>query len=127
MTTPKSCAQASLAMAACRAYVSSFDLAGKNLVPALRIFLEITKPPKEQQRLCRLLWAFSGAFYDQQTHGMWVSHEAVYLLVMSLVVLHTDAHSPVVKTKMKVSLFLPASPHPRDAMPWEQVARAVPA
>jgi len=101
MTTPKSCAQASLAMAACRAYVSSFDLAGKNLVPALRIFLEITKPPKEQQRLCRLLWAFSGAFYDQQTQGMWVSHDAVYLLVMSLVVLHTDAHSPVVKTKMK--------------------------
>ena len=136
LTMPKNANGASLSQAACRAYVSSFDFAGKDLVPALRHFLRSTAMPKEQARLCRMLWAFAGAFYDQngglvppaeaqqppprqyswpggragggcsqdspQRHGKWLSHDAVYLLVMSLVVLHTDAHNPVVKTKMQV-------------------------
>jgi hypothetical protein len=87
MTTHKSCAGASLAMAACRAYVGSFDLAEKRLVPALRIFLEFTKPPKEQQRLCRLLWAFAGAYYDQQVHqkkGIYIT----YIITSNLFTFH---------------------------------------
>lgn len=126
MTMKNASSGASLARAVCRAFLSSFDFAGMELVPALRLFLRSVKMPREQARLCRMLWAFAGAFYDQNScsgrsglvydqevpgdyrqnslnqHGKWLSHDAVYLLVMSLVVLHTDAHNPVVKTKLQV-------------------------
>jgi len=101
----------------------SFDLAGLDLVAAIRLFMHETQMPKEARRMCHLFWSFAGAYYEQNggyvppeprdlikgprpdadavpNHGRWRSHDHVYLMVMSLVFLNADAHNPAVTTKL---------------------------
>ena len=123
LTTPKGADGSSLARATCRAYTHSFDLAGRELVAAIRLFMHETQMPKEARRMCHLFWSFAGAYYEQNggyvppeprdlikgprpdadavpNHGRWRSHDHVYLMVMSLVFLNADAHNPAVTTKL---------------------------
>jgi hypothetical protein len=123
LTTPKGAEGSSLARATCRAYTHSFDLAGLDLVAAIRLFMHETQMPKEARRMCHLFWSFAGAYYEQNggyvppeprdlikgprpdadavpNHGRWRSHDHVYLMVMSLVFLNADAHNPAVTTKL---------------------------
>lgn len=131
LTTPQNEDNATLAAIACRKFVHMFELGGVDLVRALRMFFVACVMPSQGRRMCRLLWAFAGAFYQQnggdvsdsprdlgkastdssaaehgplrqQTgSGWWGSHDAVYLLIMSLVLLNGDAHNPQVKKKMQ--------------------------
>ncbi len=123
ITTSRKEPGASLPRATCRMYAHSFGLAGLELIEAIRLFLHETQMPKEGRRMCHLLWAFAGAYYEQNggyvpdtprdlvkgpppdadtvpLHGRWRSHDCVYLMVMSLVFLNADAHNPAVKTKL---------------------------
>ena len=65
LTTPKGAEGSSLARATCRAYTHSFDLAGLDLVAAIRLFMHETQMPKEARRMCHLFWSFAGAYYEQ--------------------------------------------------------------
>ena len=129
ITTSRTMPGASLPRAACRMYAHSFDLAGRDLVAAIRLFLHETQMPKEGRRMCHLLWAFAGAYYEQNggyvpdtprdlvkgpppdadtvpLRGRWRSHDCVYLMVMSLVFLNADAHNPAVKTKLSERMWV---------------------
>ena len=72
LTTPKNEENATLAASACRKFVHMFELRGVDLVRALRIFFLACLMPSQGRRMCRLLWAFAGAFYEQ--NGGYVSH-----------------------------------------------------
>mmetsp|Transcript_2033 Transcript_2033/g.6165 ORF Transcript_2033/g.6165 Transcript_2033/m.6165 type:complete len:243 (+) Transcript_2033:524-1252(+) len=110
----------SLALHVRRCYMSNFDMRGLGLVDALRVFLAKTRMPTGASKICMMLWDFSGEFatqnggsrgeLDEPTKGEvseggrggpWVSHDAVYILTWSLIVLNADAHNPQVKPKMR--------------------------
>ena len=71
LTTPQNEDNATLAAIACRKFVHMFELGGVDLVRALRMFFLACVMPSQGRRMCRLLWAFAGAFYEQ--NGGYVS------------------------------------------------------
>jgi len=110
----------SLALHVRRCYMSRFNMRGLGLVEALGNFLSQIRMPTGASKICMMLWDFSGEFATQNggsrgvldepskgavseggKGGPWVSHDAVYILTWSLLVLNADAHNPQVKPKMR--------------------------
>lgn len=55
--------------------------------------------PTEASRVCRIMWDFAGVYRDGVDDGhplFGQSHDIVYLVVWSLLVLNSDAHNPKV-------------------------------
>lgn len=83
------------------AYVDQMDFSDKDIVVALRFFLEGFRLPGEAQKIDRFMEKFASRFFQTNMHtGIFASADAAYVLAYSIIMLTTDLHSPQVKRKM---------------------------
>lgn len=83
------------------AYVDQMDFSSKDIVVALRFFLEGFRLPGEAQKIDRFMEKFASRFFQTNMHtGIFASADAAYVLAYSIIMLTTDLHSPQVKRKM---------------------------
>lgn len=83
------------------AYVDQMDYSGKDIVSALRFFLEGFRLPGEAQKIDRFMEKFASRYFEtNRKHGIFTSADTVYVLAYSIIMLTTDLHSPQVKRKM---------------------------
>eukprot|EP00292_Cryptomonas_paramecium_P012300 CAMPEP_0113672704 /NCGR_PEP_ID=MMETSP0038_2-20120614/6420_1 /TAXON_ID=2898 /ORGANISM="Cryptomonas paramecium" /LENGTH=295 /DNA_ID=CAMNT_0000589021 /DNA_START=87 /DNA_END=971 /DNA_ORIENTATION=- /assembly_acc=CAM_ASM_000170 len=117
LTEPKGSPSRVISKASRKAFVLLFEARGLPLLAALRGFLRRIVMPGEASRVCRILWDFAGHYatenpqgvppaskFDGQDNDVFVpglSHDSVYMLIWSLLVLNTDHYNPKVVTKME--------------------------
>ncbi|KAH7646405.1 brefeldin a-inhibited guanine nucleotide-exchange protein 1-like [Dermatophagoides farinae] len=83
------------------AYVDQMDFADRDIVSALRFFLEGFRLPGEAQKIDRFMEKFASRYFEtNRNHGIFTSADTVYVLAYSIIMLTTDLHSPQVKRKM---------------------------
>lgn len=121
LTEPKPSPTRALSKAARKAFVpAAVDARGAPLLAALRAFLALVVMPGEASRLGRILWDVAGQYAAQNPGpgpaalvGVAVAadkaagdaylpglpHDEVYMIVWSLLVLNTDAHSSKVRAR----------------------------
>jgi hypothetical protein len=83
-----------------REFVRTFKFVDDPLDMALRKFLMYVRLPKETQQIDRVLDAFSAMYYDQNP-SIFVDSEIPYIIVFSLVILHTDFFNKNNRHKMQ--------------------------
>ncbi|CAM1303762.1 ARFGEF1 (predicted) [Pycnogonum litorale] len=89
------------------AYVDQMNFAGKDVVSALRIFLEGFRLPGEAQKIDRLMEKFASRYCETNPNiGLFASADAAYVLAYSIIMLTTDLHSPQVKHKMTKEQYI---------------------
>jgi len=82
-------------------YVDLLDFKDKDLVQALRLFLEGFRLPGEAQKIDRLMEKFASRYCGcNPNQGVFASADTAYVLAFSVIMLTTDLHSPQVKHKM---------------------------
>merc|ERR1719400_2283997 len=82
-------------------YVDFLDFKDKDLVQALRLFLEGFRLPGEAQKIDRLMEKFASRYCScNPNQGVFASADTAYVLAFSVIMLTTDLHSPQVKHKM---------------------------
>ena len=73
----------------------------KDIVPALRQFLEGFRLPGEAQKIDRLMEKFASRYCECNGDlNLFASADTAYVLAYSIIMLTTDLHSPQIKTKM---------------------------
>ena len=78
-------------------YVDMLDFAGKDLVQALRLFLEGFRLPGEAQKIDRLMEKFASRYCDcNPNQGIFANADTAYVMAFSIIMLTTDLHSPQV-------------------------------
>ncbi|KAF7488125.1 Brefeldin A-inhibited guanine nucleotide-exchange protein 1 [Sarcoptes scabiei] len=83
------------------AYVDQMDFSGKDIVSALRFFLDGFRLPGEAQKIDRFMEKFASRYFEtNRNHCIFTSADTVYVLAYSIIMLTTDLHSPQVKRKM---------------------------
>lgn len=83
------------------AYVDQMDFSGKDIVGALRFFLEGFRLPGEAQKIDRFMEKFASRYFQTNMNkGLFTSADTAYVLAYSIIMLTTDLHSPQVKRKM---------------------------
>jgi brefeldin A-inhibited guanine nucleotide-exchange protein len=87
------------------AYVDAMDFPGFELDEAIRAFLAGFRLPGEAQKIDRLMEKFAERFC-RVNPGAFKSADTAYVLSYSVIMLNTDAHNPMVKTKMSKQEFL---------------------
>ncbi|KAK2727991.1 hypothetical protein QYM36_008460 [Artemia franciscana] len=88
------------------AYVDLMDFNGKDIVAALRCFLEGFRLPGEAQKIDRLMEKFASRYFQCNQSGIFASADTAYVLAFSIIMLTTDLHSPPVKTKMTKAQYI---------------------
>ncbi|XP_046659778.1 brefeldin A-inhibited guanine nucleotide-exchange protein 1 isoform X2 [Homalodisca vitripennis] len=89
------------------AYVDQMDFAGKDIVMALRYFLEGFRLPGEAQKIDRLMEKFASRYCEcNPNNGLFASADTAYVLAYSVIMLTTDLHSPQVKNKMTKEQYI---------------------
>ncbi|RWS13810.1 brefeldin A-inhibited guanine nucleotide-exchange protein 1-like isoform X6 [Dinothrombium tinctorium] len=89
------------------AYVDQMNFANKDIVSALRIFLEGFRLPGEAQKIDRLMEKFASRYYETNpNNGLFASADTAYVLSYSIIMLTTDLHSSQVKNKMTKSQYI---------------------
>ncbi|RZF39341.1 hypothetical protein LSTR_LSTR000862 [Laodelphax striatellus] len=94
------------------AYVDQIQFAGKDLVTALRYFLEAFRLPGEAQKIDRLMEKFASRYCECNpnlsfnSNRLFASAETAYVLAYSIIMLTTDLHSPQVKSKMSKEQYI---------------------
>ncbi|XP_065569507.1 brefeldin A-inhibited guanine nucleotide-exchange protein 1-like isoform X3 [Artemia franciscana] len=88
------------------AYVDLMDFNGKDIVSALRCFLEGFRLPGEAQKIDRLMEKFASRYCQCNQSGIFASADTAYVLAYSIIMLTTDLHSPQVKTKMTKAQYI---------------------
>jgi len=78
------------------AYVDLMDFNGKDIVAALRCFLEGFRLPGEAQKIDRLMEKFASRYFQCNQSGIFASADTAYVLAYSIIMLTTDLHSPQV-------------------------------
>lgn len=83
------------------AYVDQMDFSGKDIVGALRFFLEGFRLPGEAQKIDRFMEKFASRYFQTNMNkGLFTSADTAYVLAYSIIMLTTDLHSAQVKRKM---------------------------
>jgi len=89
------------------AYVDMLDFKAKDIVVALRYFLEGFRLPGEAQKVDRLMEKFASRYCAcNPNQGIFASADTAYVLAFSIIMLTTDLHSPQVKNKMTKEGFI---------------------
>lgn len=97
------------------AYIDQMDFSGKEIVAALRHFLEGFRLPGEAQKIDRLMEKFASRYFENNPGGVFASADTAYVLAYSIIMLTTDLHSQQVycyinytnSVEMIVTLMLP--------------------
>lgn len=84
------------------AYVDSFNFEGKDFDEAIRSFLLGFRLPGEAQKIDRIMEKFAER-YCKCNPKAFTSADTAYVLAYSVIMLNTDAHSPMVKSKVGCS------------------------
>ncbi|KAK6645643.1 Brefeldin A-inhibited guanine nucleotide-exchange protein 1 [Polyplax serrata] len=88
-------------------YVDLLDFKEKDLVLALRQFLEGFRLPGEAQKIDRLMEKFASRYCEcNPNNGLFSSADTAYVLAYSIIMLTTDLHSPQVKSKMTKEQYI---------------------
>ncbi|XP_063238854.1 brefeldin A-inhibited guanine nucleotide-exchange protein 1 isoform X1 [Bacillus rossius redtenbacheri] len=89
------------------AYVDQLDFSNRDLVSALRNFLEGFRLPGEAQKIDRLMEKFASRYCEcNPNNGLFASADTAYVLAYSVIMLTTDLHSPQVKSKMTKEQYI---------------------
>lgn len=89
------------------AYVDQKDFVGKDIVAALRNFLEGFRLPGEAQKIDRLMEKFASRYVETNPKtGIFASADAAYVLSFSIIMLTTDLHSSQVKNKITKEQYI---------------------
>jgi brefeldin A-inhibited guanine nucleotide-exchange protein len=81
------------------AYVDLMDFHGRDIVSALRNFLEGYRLPGEAQKIDRLMEKFAARYWEcNPSEGVFASADTAYVLAYSIIMLTTDLHSPQVSS-----------------------------
>lgn len=75
------------------AYIDQMDFSGKEIVAALRHFLEGFRLPGEAQKIDRLMEKFASRYFENNPGGVFASADTAYVLAYSIIMLTTDLHS----------------------------------
>ncbi|KAH0540473.1 hypothetical protein KQX54_017657 [Cotesia glomerata] len=88
-------------------YIDQMDFANRDLVTALRYFLEGFRLPGEAQKIDRLMEKFASRYCEcNPNNGLFTSADTAYVLGFSIIMLTTDLHSPQVKNKMTKEQYI---------------------
>ncbi|XP_024380354.1 brefeldin A-inhibited guanine nucleotide-exchange protein 3 [Physcomitrium patens] len=87
------------------AYVDSFHFQGMEFDEAIRAFLLGFRLPGEAQKIDRIMEKFAERFTKCNPKAF-SSADTAYVLAYSVIMLNTDAHNPMVKTKMSKAEFI---------------------
>ena len=91
-------------------YVDQMNFGNKDIVTALRIFLEGFRLPGEAQKIDRLMEKFASRYLETNPDtGIFASADTAYVLAFSIIMLTTDLHSPQVKNKMTKEQYIKAN------------------
>ncbi|XP_022974092.1 brefeldin A-inhibited guanine nucleotide-exchange protein 2-like [Cucurbita maxima] len=94
-----------LSLKVMHAYVDSFDFQGLEFDEAIRVFLKGFRLPGEAQKIDRIMEKFAER-YCKCNPKAFISADTAYVLAYSVILLNTDAHSPMVKNKMSAEDFI---------------------
>jgi len=88
-------------------YVDMLEFKDKDLIQALRLFLEGFRLPGESQKIDRLMEKFASRYCTcNPSLGIFASADTAYVLAFSVIMLTTDLHSPQVKNKMTKEQYI---------------------
>ncbi|KAL0128640.1 hypothetical protein PUN28_003789 [Cardiocondyla obscurior] len=88
-------------------YIDQMNFAERDLVTALRYFLEGFRLPGEAQKIDRLMEKFASRYCEcNPNNGLFTSADTAYVLGFSIIMLTTDLHSPQVKNKMTKEQYI---------------------
>ncbi|KAK0098452.1 hypothetical protein PV326_008215 [Microctonus aethiopoides] len=88
-------------------YIDQMDFTNRDLVTALRYFLEGFRLPGEAQKIDRLMEKFASRYCEcNPNNGLFTSADTAYVLGFSIIMLTTDLHSPQVKNKMTKEQYI---------------------
>ncbi|XP_018403612.1 PREDICTED: brefeldin A-inhibited guanine nucleotide-exchange protein 2 [Cyphomyrmex costatus] len=88
-------------------YIDQMNFAERDLVTALRYFLEGFRLPGEAQKIDRLMEKFASRYCEcNPNNGLFTSADTAYILGFSIIMLTTDLHSPQVKNKMTKEQYI---------------------
>nr|GLL40676.1 brefeldin A-inhibited guanine nucleotide-exchange protein 2-like [Ipomoea trifida]GMD65041.1 brefeldin A-inhibited guanine nucleotide-exchange protein 2-like [Ipomoea batatas]GMD71608.1 brefeldin A-inhibited guanine nucleotide-exchange protein 2-like [Ipomoea batatas] len=87
------------------AYVESFDFQSMEFDEAIRAFLQGFRLPGEAQKIDRIMEKFAER-YCKCNPKAFTSADTAYVLAYSVILLNTDAHNAMVKTKMSADDFI---------------------
>ena len=89
------------------AYVDQMNFSNKDIVAALRNFLEGFRLPGEAQKIDRLMEKFASRYIETNPKtGIFASADAAYVLSFSIIMLTTDLHSSQVKNKITKEQYI---------------------
>ncbi|XP_068119264.1 brefeldin A-inhibited guanine nucleotide-exchange protein 2 [Hyperolius riggenbachi] len=89
------------------AYVDQLDFHDKNLISALRLFLDGFRLPGEAQKIDRLMEKFAARYLEcNQGQTLFASADTAYIMAYSIIMLTTDLHNPQVKNKMTKEQYI---------------------
>ncbi|CAM6091423.1 unnamed protein product [Calypogeia fissa] len=94
-----------LSLKVMHSYVDSFNFEEQNFDEAIRSFLLGFRLPGEAQKIDRIMEKFASR-YCKCNPKSFASADTAYVLAYSIILLNTDAHSPMVKNKMSKAEFL---------------------
>lgn len=87
-------------------YIDQMDFSTKEIVLALRHFLEGFRLPGEAQKIDRLMEKFASRYFENNPGGVFASADTAYVLAYSIIMLTTDLHSQQVKHKMTKEQYI---------------------
>ncbi|XKL63402.1 hypothetical protein PGB90_005766 [Kerria lacca] len=89
------------------AYVDQLDFSQRDLLSALRYFIDGFRLPGEAQMIDRLMEKFASRYYEcNPNNGLFASADSAYVLAFSIIMLTTDLHSSQVKHKMTKEQYI---------------------
>ncbi|KAM0009665.1 putative Sec7 domain, mon2, dimerization and cyclophilin-binding domain, Sec7 domain superfamily [Helianthus debilis subsp. tardiflorus] len=94
-----------LSLKVMHAYVDSFDFQDMEFDEAIRTFLRGFRLPGEAQKIDRIMEKFAER-YCKCNPKAFISADTAYVLAYSVIMLNTDAHNPMVKSKMSADDFI---------------------
>ncbi|KAJ4895098.1 Brefeldin A-inhibited guanine nucleotide-exchange protein 3 [Raphanus sativus] len=94
-----------LSLKVMHAYVDSFDFQDMEFDEAIRAFLRGFRLPGEAQKIDRIMEKFAER-YCKCNPKAFSSADTAYVLAYSVILLNTDAHNPMVKSKMTADGFI---------------------
>lgn len=87
------------------AFVDEMDFTNMGFVDALRQYLQLFRLPGEAQKIDRYMLKFAER-YVVGNPGIFANADTAYVLAYSVIMLNTDQHSPQIKLRMTVELFI---------------------
>lgn len=94
-----------LNIAVMHAFVDEMNFDNMQFVEALRQFLQLFRLPGEAQKIDRFMLKFAERFVNGNP-GVFANADTAYVLAYSVIMLNTDLHSPQIKLRMTVELFI---------------------